>query len=77
MDAEAFISKKLAAIPDVSRRTALFVGMSNGFAVVNVGTTKITVPCVGFTPPVPGIVVQLERRNGQWVVLGPARVPFA
>ncbi|WP_157480048.1 hypothetical protein [Leifsonia sp. Root227] len=72
MDAEAFIVKKLNGIPDVARRTGTFVGLSNGFAVVNVGNTTITVPCVGFTPPVPGIVVQLERRNGQWVVLGPA-----
>lgn len=72
MDADDIYNRKLRAVPDVARRTAKFVGLSNGFALVNVGDTTITVPCVGFTPPVPGITVQMERRNGQWVVLGPA-----
>lgn len=60
-------------IPDVERRTGYFVRLeSNGFAVVNVADSTVTVPCVGFTPPIPNSVVQLERRNGQMVVLGPA-----
>lgn len=72
MDAFEVQGRLIAATADVERRTAVFVGMSGGFAQVNVGNRTITVPCVGFTPPVPGMAVQLERRGRQYAVLGPA-----
>ena len=52
--------------------TAVFVRMDGSFAVVNIGPSTVRVPCVGFYPPVPGMVVQVEWRNGSPVVTGPA-----
>lgn len=59
-------------IPTVGRRTAVFVEMVGNLALVNTDPTSIVVPCVGFSPPIPGMVVQLERLDGQWKVTGPA-----
>lgn len=66
------IRNRLRQIPKTASRTAVFVGMVGPLATVNVGDESITIPCVGFYPPVAGMVVQLEQRNGQLVVTGPA-----
>lgn len=66
------LNDRIKALPDVERRTAVFVQMVGARAQVNAGGTPITVACNGFTPPVPGMVVQLERQNGQYVVTAPA-----
>lgn len=66
------ISARLKALPDIERRTAVFVQMIGTRAQVNAGGPPITVACNGFTPPVPGMVVQLERQNGQYIVTAPA-----
>ena len=47
--------------------------MEGARAVVNLGSSTVTVPCVGFTPPVVGTSVQVEWRSGHPVVTGPAR----
>lgn len=66
------LNDRLKQVPDVARRTAIFVGMVDNLARVNTGTTTIDIPCVGFYPPVPGMTVQMERLDGQWKVTGPA-----
>ncbi|WP_290473942.1 hypothetical protein [Leifsonia sp. 71-9] len=71
-DADDIFKDRLNALPDVDRRTAVFVKMMGSLAQVNTGPTTIMVPCVGFTPPVPGMTVQMERTAGQWKVTGPA-----
>lgn len=70
-DAVDILASQLKKIPDVDRRTAVFVRMDGNLAVVNAPNT-ISVPCVGFYPPVPGMTVQMERIVGQWKVTGPA-----
>jgi len=66
------ILNRLATIPDVGHKLGVFVGMSGVLAVVNVGDRSVTIPCSGFYPPVAGMSVQLERRNGSLIVTGPA-----
>lgn len=70
------ILSRLATIPDVGHLLATFVSMSGPLAVVNIGDRAVAIPCAGFYPPVAGMSVQVERRNGALVVTGPA-VPLA
>jgi hypothetical protein len=63
----------IARIPDVGFQTARFVRMDGSLAVVNIGSNSVALPCVGFYPPVPDMVVQLEKRGGQLIVTGPAK----
>lgn len=70
--ATRLILDRLSTIPTSSSQTAVFVQMVGPLARVNVGNTSVDIPCIGFYPPVTGMVVQLERRNGQLVVTGPA-----
>lgn len=53
--------------------TAVFVKMDGRFAVVNIGTSTITIPCVGFYPPVTGMAVRVDWVNGAASVTGPVR----
>jgi len=66
------ILNRLAAIPDVGHKLGVFVRMDGVLAVVNVGDRAVTIPSTGFYPPVEGMTVQLERRNGALIVTGPA-----
>ncbi|WP_223690116.1 hypothetical protein [Leifsonia poae] len=66
------LADRVKDLPDVDRRTAIFARMDGNLAVVNTGPTTISIPCVGFYPPIPGMAVQLERTAGQWKVTGPA-----
>ena len=66
------ILSKLATIPDVGHKLGVFVRMDGALAVVNVGDRSVTIPCSGFYPPVGGMSVQLERRNGSLIVTGPS-----
>lgn len=63
---------EIARIPSVRSHTATFVGMVDGFAMVNTGDTQITIPCIGYYPPIVGDAVQVEWRNGRAAVVGPA-----
>ena len=67
------IQAKLATIPDVGSKLGTFVRMSGMLAVVNVGLSSVTIPVSGFYPPIEGMSVQLERRNGQLIVTGPSQ----
>lgn len=62
----------LAGIPDVWRGVGTFLRMDGPLAVVNVGDKSVNIPSAGFSPPLSGTSVQLERRNGQLVMLGPS-----
>lgn len=66
------ILNQLATIPDVGYKLGVFVRMEGVLAVVNVGDRAVAIPCTGFYPPVEGMTVQLERRNGALIVTGPA-----
>lgn len=72
------IALQFAQVPTVRSETCVFVQMSGAYAVVNVGPNTLTVPTVGWVPPVSGMTVQLEWRAGRPVVTGPARAlsPF-
>lgn len=67
-----YLRFKVASIPTIRSHTATFVRMVGGLAVINTGDTQITVPCVGYYPPVVGDTVQVEWRNGSPAVVGPA-----
>ena len=67
------IQAKLATIPDVGSKLGTFVRMSGMLAVVNVGLSSVTIPVSGFYPPIEGMSVQLERRNGALIVTGPSQ----
>lgn len=72
-DPDDQILASLDKIPSVRSITGVFVRMDGAFAVVNVGDSTITIPCVGFYPPAAGMVVQVEWRDGKPAVTGPAR----
>nr|WP_278101170.1 hypothetical protein [Microbacterium proteolyticum] len=67
------IARVAASIPSVRSETAVFVRMEGAYAVVNVGLSTIRVANVGWVPPVAGMTVQVEWRDGFPVVSGPAR----
>jgi len=61
-----------ARMPSVSSQTAVFVRREGTQAVVSIGTNTVSIPLAGWSPPVPGMVVQVEWRNGRPLVTGPA-----
>jgi hypothetical protein len=66
------VVRALRSIPQVAQKTAVFVQRDGLKAIVNVGDTTIVLPFVGLYLPPSGHAVQLELRDGQWVVTGPA-----
>ena len=66
------IMARLNRVPDVARTVGIFTSFSGGLANVNIGDRSVALPCVGFTPPTEGMAVQLERRDGQLILTGPA-----
>lgn len=67
------VQQQLAGITDTHSETAVFVKMDGRFAVVNIGTSTVTVPCVGFYPPVAGMPVRIDWVNGSPSLTGPVR----
>lgn len=65
------VARKFAQAGSVNTQTAIFVRMDSRFAVVNIGASTITVPCVGFYPPVAGMAVRVDWVNGSPAVTGP------
>ena len=78
MSVASRVARQLAAIPSVRSETCVFVQMSGAYAVVNIGNSTISIPSVGWVPPVSGMTVQVEWRGGSPVMTGPARAlsPF-
>jgi len=70
---DELILARLATIPDVASKLGVFVRMSGRLAVVNVGDSSVSIPVSGFYPPIKGMSVQLERRNGSLIVTGPSK----
>lgn len=71
-DAEK-VQQQIAGLTATRSETAVFVKMDGRFAVVNIGTSTITVPCVGFYPPVAGMPVRVDWVNGSASLTGPVR----
>ncbi|MEV4777448.1 hypothetical protein [Microbacterium sp. LWH12-1.2] len=65
------VARQLAARGSVRSETAIFVRMEGRFAVVNIGTSTVTIPCVGFYPPAVGMAVRVDWVNGSPAVSGP------
>ncbi|QWY84603.1 minor tail protein [Microbacterium phage Footloose] len=65
------VARRLAERGTVNSGTAVFVRMDGRFAVVNIGLSTVTVPCVGFYPPVAGMAVRVDWVNGSPAVTGP------
>ncbi len=72
MSANTYLLRRLREMPSVASKTAVFVDRDGTRVRVNTGDTTITVPFVGLYLPPRGMAVQMELRNNQWVVTGPA-----
>ncbi len=57
----------------VNSSVGVFVRMDERYAVVNLGTSTVTVPCIGFYPPTAGMSVRVDWVNGSPAVTGPVR----
>lgn len=57
----------------VNSSVGVFVRMEERFAVVNIGASTVTVPCIGFYPPLAGMAVRVDWVNGSPAVTGPVR----
>lgn len=66
------VARALSGRGVVRSETAIFVRMEGRFAVVNIGESTVTIPCVGFNPPVSGMPVRVDWVNGSPSVMGPA-----
>lgn len=71
MSSAEVVQRQLAGLTRSRAEAAVFVRMSDGFAVVNIGTSTLTIPCVGFYPPVAGMAVRVDWTNGSPAVTGP------
>lgn len=57
----------------VNSSVGVFVRMEERYAVVNLGTSTVTIPCIGFYPPTVGMSVRVDWVNGSPAVTGPVR----
>jgi hypothetical protein len=64
--------RRLATIPTVGSKLGVFLRMDGPLAVVNVGDSVIAIPVSGFFPPIAGMSVQIEARNGRLILTGPS-----
>jgi hypothetical protein len=71
-DAEA-VQRQLAAVTRSRSEAGVFVRMDGRLAVVNIGTSTVTIPCVGFYPPLAGMPVRVDWVNGSPAVTGPVQ----
>lgn len=67
------VALRAAQLTSARTETGVFVRMEGRMAVVNIGTSTVTIPCVGFYPPVVGMAVRIEWVNGSPAVSGPVR----
>jgi hypothetical protein len=66
------VLNRLATIPTVGSKLGVFLRMDGPLAVVNLGDSVIAIPVSGFFPPIAGMSVQIEARNGRLIVTGPS-----
>lgn len=67
------VARQAAGFTSARSETGVFVRMDGRFAVINIGTSTVTIPCVGFYPPVVGMAVRVDWVNGSPAVSGPVR----
>ncbi len=67
------VARQLALQTSSRSETGQFVRMEGRLAVVNLGPSTVTIPCLGFTPPVVGMAVRGDWVNGSPVVTAPVR----
>lgn len=67
------VARRLAEGGSARSGTGVFVRMDGRFAVVNIGESTVTIPCVGFYPPLPGMAVRVDWVNGSPAVTGPVK----
>jgi len=67
------LARKISEQTSTRSETGQFVRMDGRFAVVNIGTSTVTIPCVGFYPPVAGMPVRVDWVNGSPAATGPVR----
>lgn len=67
------VARLLSAVGSARSETGVFVRMDGRYAVVNIGSSTVKVPCVGFYPPVVGMAVRVDWVNGEPAVTGPVR----
>lgn len=73
MNDSEILARKMSQLTSARSETGQFVRMDGRFAVVNIGTSTVTIPCVGFYPPVSGMPVRVDWVNGSPAVTGPVR----
>lgn len=67
------LARQVAGVSTARSESAVFVRMDGRLAVVNIGTSTVTVPCTGFYPPVVGMSVRVDWVNGSPAVTGPVK----
>lgn len=67
------VARRMAEVTSTRSETGRFVRMDGRLAVVNIGPATVTIPCVGFYPPVAGMAVRVDWVNGSPVVAGPVK----
>lgn len=67
------VARRMALLTSARSETGVFVRMDGRFAVVNIGTSTVTIPCIGFYPPVAGMPVRVDWVNGSPATTGPVR----
>lgn len=67
------VALRLSRRNQTRSETAIFVKMDGRLAMVNIGSSTIAVPCVGFYPPVAGMPVRIDWVNGSPSLTGPVR----
>lgn len=59
------LQAQLAKVTAARSQAGVFVRMDGRFAVVNIGAGTVTIPCIGFYPPVTGMAVRVDWVNGR------------
>ncbi|GAA1147856.1 hypothetical protein GCM10009651_35740 [Microbacterium natoriense] len=73
MTAGDVLALQASQVTSSRSEAGVFVRMDGRFAVVNIGTSTVTIPCVGFYPPVVGMSVRVDWVNGSPAVTGPVK----
>lgn len=67
------VARRMGEFGSTRSEAGIFVRMDGRLAVVNIGPATVTIPCVGFYPPVAGMAVRVDWVNGSPSVAGPVK----
>lgn len=70
MKASELVARQFATQTSAQTQAGVFVRMDGRFAVVNIGASTLTMPCVGVYPPRAGVPVRVDWVNGSPAVTG-------